>query len=658
MVIRGDSTSEKITLDGLITKAKSEPVKIHVPVQRAYVWDGSLVAWLCGEFKEVIGDKNSKCFLNSLLLSNITKYLLDGQQRCTTNLILVRMLTYLYEKDMDAIPSGDGKKLKEWTREAQRHCICGIDDEETFFKLLSYEGGEEAALIAIKFKESLSNSEIKSLINKNTENRYSISNPYQRTAMIFYDFIKYIDETYENTFDWNNLISRIEFNYITLPIAKGDESMYFCVTNACSDPMDNFSLVKSLVGDENFFKLIKVKDNDQYDYFSGSNGNSPCDVFVSHILQVYLLKTNRSELLDYKKNILFSPAPKIVLLYCFLCVNEIIKYPEEKKKFIADYTAYSKFYYDVVCAGKIPEINLIADTGRLPSIVSSLFVIYQKYYNEDIEMFRNCMKHIYLITLLAKVEGSRSHPEAYTRRFAESVYNDKRPNFNTDLLSFNAYNINSIRGLCVAADGLIKKEQKVKGIFTYIEYSVRKTIGLSRRIDDNFTNADERKYCELDHFVPIGADRFTNDIRNTLGNFFIVDKSNNASKNDARDIDIIRDAYTRCPYISTKMFVDINNMLVGEREAFNNLLHEIDKSELFEGSMYDSFYNLQINEESMTDEYIKVRGEFVKNIFSYAAYKELSSLKNYFTDKLLIAESEDDDISFAESPINEDCDID
>lgn len=653
MVIRGDSTSEKITLDSLITKAKSEPIKIHVPVQRGYVWDGSLVAWLCGEFKEVIKDKNSKCYLNSLLLSNITKYLLDGQQRGTTCLILTRMLTYLYEKDMDAIPSGDGKKLKEWTREAQRHCICGIDDEEEFFKLLSYEGGEEAALIATKFKESLSNSEIKSLINKNTENRYSISNPYQRTAMIFYDFIKYIDEAYNNTLDWNSLISRIEFNYITLPIAKGDESMYFCVTNACSDPMDNFSLVKSLVGDENFFKLIRIKDNDQYDYFSGSNGNSPCDVFVSHILQVYLLKTDRAELLEYKKNILFSAAPKIVLLYCFLCVNEIIKIQDEKEKFIDDYTAYSKFYYDVVCAGKIQEINLIADTGRLPSIISSLFVIYQKYYDNDIEMFRNCMRHIYIVTLLSKIEGSRSHSETYIRRFAESIYNDRRPNFNTGLLSFDAYNIDSIKGLCIAADGLIKKEQKVKSIFTYIEYSVRNTIGISRRLDDNFTSVGERKDCEVDHFVPIGIDRFTTDIRNTLGNFFIIDKSNNASKNDASDIDIIRDAYTRCPYITTKIFVDINSMLAGEKDNFNNLLHEIDRSGLFEMSMYDSFYSLQLNEGSMTDEYIQIRGEFVKNMFSYAIYRDISNIRTYLTNRLLT----DDEVSFAESPINQYCEV-
>lgn len=653
MVIRGDSTSEKITLDSLITKAKSEPIKIHVPVQRGYVWDGSLVAWLCGEFKEVIKDKNSKCYLNSLLLSNITKYLLDGQQRGTTCLILTRMLTYLYEKDMDAIPSGDGKKLKEWTREAQRHCICGIDDEEEFFKLLSYEGGEEAALIATKFKESLSNSEIKSLINKNTENRYSISNPYQRTAMIFYDFIKYIDEAYNNTLDWNSLISRIEFNYITLPIAKGDESMYFCVTNACSDPMDNFSLVKSLVGDENFFKLIRIKDNDQYDYFSGSNGNSPCDVFVSHILQVYLLKTDRAELLEYKKNILFSAAPKIVLLYCFLCVNEIIKIQDEKEKFIDDYTAYSKFYYDVVCAGKIQEINLIADTGRLPSIISSLFVIYQKYYDNDIEMFRNCMRHIYIVTLLSKIEGSRSHSETYIRRFAESIYNDRRPNFNTGLLSFDAYNIDSIKGLCIAADGLIKKEQKVKSIFTYIEYSVRNTIGISRRLDDNFTSVGERKDCEVDHFVPIGIDRFTTDIRNTLGNFFIIDKSNNASKNDASDIDIIRDAYTRCPYITTKIFVDINSMLAGEKDNFNNLLHEIDRSGLFEMPMYDSFYSLQLNEGSMTDEYIQIRGEFVKNMFSYAIYRDISNIRTYLTNRLLT----DDEVSFAESPINQYCEV-
>ena len=653
MVIRGDSTSEKITLDSLITKAKSEPIKIHVPVQRGYVWDGSLVAWLCGEFKEVIKDKNSKCYLNSLLLSNITKYLLDGQQRGTTCLILTRMLTYLYEKDMDSIPSGDGKKLKEWTREAQRHCICGIDDEEEFFKLLSYEGGEEAALIATKFKESLSNSEIKSLIYKNTENRYSISNPYQRTAMIFYDFIKYIDEAYNNTLDWNSLISRIEFNYITLPIAKGDESMYFCVTNACSDPMDNFSLVKSLVGDENFFKLIRIKDNDQYDYFSGSNGNSPCDVFVSHILQVYLLKTNRAELLEYKKNILFSAAPKIVLLYCFLCVNEIIKIQDEKEKFIGDYTAYSKFYYDVVCAGKIQEINLIADTGRLPSIISSLFIIYQKYYDEDIEMFRNCMRHIYIVTLLSKIEGSRSHSETYIRRFAESVYNDKRPNFNTGLLSFDAYNIDSIKGLCIAADGLIKKEQKVKSIFTYIEYSVRNTIGISRRLDDNFTSVGERKDCEVDHFIPIGIDRFTTDIRNTLGNFFIIDKSNNASKNDASDIDVIRDAYKRCPYITTKIFVDINSMLAGEKDNFNNLLHEIDRSGLFEMPMYDSFYSLQLNEDSMTDEYIQIRGEFVKNMFSYAIYRDISSIRTYLTDRLLT----DDEVSFAESPINQYCEV-
>lgn len=653
MVIRGDSTSEKITLDSLITKAKSEPIKIHVPVQRGYVWDGSLVAWLCGEFKEVIKDKNSKCYLNSLLLSNITKYLLDGQQRGTTCLILTRMLTYLYEKDMDAIPSGDGKKLKEWTREAQRHCICGIDDEEEFFKLLSYEGGEEAALIATKFKESLSNSEIKSLINKNTENRYSISNPYQRTAMIFYDFIKYIDEAYNNTLDWNSLISRIEFNYITLPIAKGDESMYFCVTNACSDPMDNFSLVKSLVGDENFFKLIRIKDNDQYDYFSGSNGNSPCDVFVSHILQVYLLKTDRAELLEYKKNILFSAAPKIVLLYCFLCVNEIIKIQDEKEKFISDYTAYSKFYYDVVCAGKIQEINLIADTGRLPSIISSLFIIYQKYYDEDIEMFRNCMRHIYIVTLLSKIEGSRSHSETYIRRFAESVYNDKRPNFNTGLLSFDAYNIDSIKGLCIAADGLIKKEQKVKSIFTYIEYSVRNTIGISRRLDDNFTSVGERKDCEVDHFIPIGIDRFTADIRNTLGNFFIIDKSNNASKNDASDIDVIRDAYKRCPYITTKIFVDINSMLAGEKDNFNNLLHEIDRSGLFEMPMYDSFYSLQLNEDSMTDEYIQIRGEFVKNMFSYAIYRDISNIRTYLTDRLLT----DDEVSFAESPINQYCEV-
>ena len=653
MVIRGDSTSEKITLDSLITKAKSEPIKIHVPVQRGYVWDGSLVAWLCGEFKEVIKDKNSKCYLNSLLLSNITKYLLDGQQRGTTCLILTRMLTYLYEKDMDSIPSGDGKKLKEWTREAQRHCICGIDDEEEFFKLLSYEGGEEAALIATKFKESLSNSEIKSLIYKNTENRYSISNPYQRTAMIFYGFIKYIDEAYNNTLDWNSLISRIEFNYITLPIAKGDESMYFCVTNACSDPMDNFSLVKSLVGDENFFKLIRIKDNDQYDYFSGSNGNSPCDVFVSHILQVYLLKTNRAELLEYKKNILFSAAPKIVLLYCFLCVNEIIKIQDEKEKFIGDYTAYSKFYYDVVCAGKIQEINLIADTGRLPSIISSLFIIYQKYYDEDIEMFRNCMRHIYIVTLLSKIEGSRSHSETYIRRFAESVYNDKRPNFNTGLLSFDAYNIDSIKGLCIAADGLIKKEQKVKSIFTYIEYSVRNTIGISRRLDDNFTSVGERKDCEVDHFIPIGIDRFTTDIRNTLGNFFIIDKSNNASKNDASDIDVIRDAYKRCPYITTKIFVDINSMLAGEKDNFNNLLHEIDRSGLFEMPMYDSFYSLQLNEDSMTDEYIQIRGEFVKNMFSYAIYRDISSIRTYLTDRLLT----DDEVSFAESPINQYCEV-
>ena len=653
MVIRGDSTSEKITLDSLITKAKSEPIKIHVPVQRGYVWDGSLVAWLCGEFKEVIKDKNSKCYLNSLLLSNITKYLLDGQQRGTTCLILTRMLTYLYEKDMDAIPSGDGKKLKEWTREAQRHCICGIDDEEEFFKLLSYEGGEEAALIATKFKESLSNSEIKLLINKNTENRYSISNPYQRTAMIFYDFIKYIDEAYNNTLDWNSLISRIEFNYITLPIAKGDESMYFCVTNACSDPMDNFSLVKSLVGDENFFKLIRIKDNDQYDYFSGSNGNSPCDVFVSHILQVYLLKTDRAELLEYKKNILFSAAPKIVLLYCFLCVNEIIKIQDEKEKFISDYTAYSKFYYDVVCAGKIQEINLIADTGRLPSIISSLFIIYQKYYDEDIEMFRNCMRHIYIVTLLSKIEGSRSHSETYIRRFAESVYNDKRPNFNTGLLSFDAYNIDSIKGLCIAADGLIKKEQKVKSIFTYIEYSVRNIIGISRRLDDNFTSVGERKDCEVDHFIPIGIDRFTTDIRNTLGNFFIIDKSNNASKNDASDIDVIRDAYKRCPYITTKIFVDINSMLAGEKDNFNNLLHEIDRSGLFEMPMYDSFYSLQLNEDSMTDEYIKIRGEFVKNMFSYAIYRDISNIRTYLTDRLLT----DDEVSFAESPINQYCEV-
>ena len=653
MVIRGDSTSEKITLDSLITKAKSEPIKIHVPVQRGYVWDGSLVAWLCGEFKEVIKDKNSKCYLNSLLLSNITKYLLDGQQRGTTCLILTRMLTYLYEKDMDAIPSGDGKKLKEWTREAQRHCICGIDDEEEFFKLLSYEGGEEAALIATKFKESLSNSEIKSLINKNTENRYSISNPYQRTAMIFYDFIKYIDEAYNNTLDWNSLISRIEFNYITLPIAKGDESMYFCVTNACSDPMDNFSLVKSLVGDENFFKLIRIKDNDQYDYFSGSNGNSPCDVFVSHILQVYLLKTDRAELLEYKKNILFSAAPKIVLLYCFLCVNEIIKIQDEKEKFISDYTAYSKFYYDVVCAGKIQEINLIADTGRLPSIISSLFIIYQKYYDEDIEMFRNCMRHIYIVTLLSKIEGSRSHSETYIRRFAESVYNDKRPNFNTGLLSFDAYNIDSIKGLCIAADGLIKKEQKVKSIFTYIEYSVRNVVGISRRLDDNFTSVGERKDCEVDHFIPIGIDRFTTDIRNTLGNFFIIDKSNNASKNDASDIDVIRDAYKRCPYITTKIFVDINSMLAGEKDNFNNLLHEIDRSGLFEMPMYDSFYSLQLNEDSMTDEYIQIRGEFVKNMFSYAIYRDISNIRTYLTNRLLT----DDEVSFAESPINQYCEV-
>jgi hypothetical protein len=653
MVIRGDSTSDKITLDSLITKAKSEPIKIHVPVQRGYVWDGSLVAWLCGEFKEVIKDKNSKCYLNSLLLSNITKYLLDGQQRGTTCLILTRMLTYLYEKDMDSIPSGDGKKLKEWTREAQRHCICGIDDEEEFFKLLSYEGGEEAALIATKFKESLSNSEIKSLINKNTENRYSISNPYQRTAMIFYDFIKYIDEAYNNTLDWNSLISRIEFNYITLPIAKGDESMYFCVTNACSDPMDNFSLVKSLVGDENFFKLIRIKDNDQYDYFSGSNGNSPCDVFVSHILQVYLLKTDRAELLEYKKNILFSAAPKIVLLYCFLCVNEIIKIQDEKEKFISDYTAYSKFYYDIVCAGKIQEINLIADTGRLPSIISSLFIIYQKYYDEDIEMFRNCMRHIYIVTLLSKIEGSRSHSETYIRRFAESIYNDKRPNFNTGLLSFDAYNIDSIKGLCIAADGLIKKEQKVKSIFTYIEYSVRNTIGISRRLDDNFTSVGERKDCEVDHFIPIGIDRFTTDIRNTLGNFFIIDKSNNASKNDASDIDVIRDAYKRCPYITTKIFVDINSMLAGEKDNFNNLLHEIDRSGLFEMPMYDSFYSLQLNEDSMTDEYIQIRGEFVKNMFSYAIYRDISNIRTYLTDRLLT----DDEVSFAESPINQYCEV-
>lgn len=651
-------------LSQLITSAKMNPLRIYIPIQREYVWDEEFVNNFIGEFEQVIDSAMINgpgyCHLKDYMISSLTNYLLDGQQRITTCLILIRVLLYIFEKenrkDVDEIMKLKkeledrlGRKviMDDVTKNIKRYQICDIENEDEFFSIFYYVGGREGELFTEMFRRELSTKNLDKLfagrIPKRRMSNFSI------VALIWYHFVTEMSEKYPS-FTWNKLISRIKFTETALAVKEGDEQKIidiFCPINTYNDPIGVYTMTKALVHNKTFYEVIERDEIMKYIYPDG-NRNYPQDDFMRHCYIAYLLEycENTTEVND----IISNANHRITQYTTYKFYEKYISSRNNKDKFVELCHRYHDFYYGVYNARKNPMLNSIRELN-CSVLMPALFVIYDKYYETDIDMFNNCLRAAYVMTLLTKIDDGRPHIILPVHKLLYSLIGGTNVNLYfrlggvNRLEEFEAGNVSSVYNIITNSTD----KTKIGYVLAFVEKYLRDYTKYSSN-DGFIDNAGEKSHRDIDHLIPVGNERGNGGIINTIGNMFFVYKTDNVSKSNSKAVDFIKSIYDRSSYFTTRMFLtdDMNGYLnIGQSDKMKKLFEKIDKSGLFQGSMAEEYDKLRINDDSFCEDYIIRRGTFLGKLASYIIMSECLSLKKFFTDN----NTAEADVEFAEEPM-------
>ena len=640
MKIKDRIESKVVNLTSLIGEAKSVPLKVYIPVQREYVWRESFVERVCYELLDIIEDEeNSNEYLMQIIISTLTRCIMEGQQRLTTCLILLRVILYFYEEKV----ANSDLRGRDFLNEIDRFNVCGIRDEESFFRLFGYTGADYANVLNEKIRNDLSTKELKRTFNGRIPGS-KISN-FQTTANIFFTFINNVEEKYPRKVIWSEIIDKILFTETSIMIKEGEEDKFnenFAVINSYYESASPYTIMKALLLDRDFYKLLR-SNNGKFDYIAGERKEKPEDVFVKHCFQAFFMLYSDE---DDKglKDLCFSTNNGIDgFITINLLNNNVFSLENGRDNFVKLSHEISDFYYNVVCTEKEPLINLIVGTGKLSSVFSSLFVAYHKYYEEDIEKFRSLLKYIYIIITFGKIQGGRIHFDLEIRKIWHKLANNIPFKFGKCGLNVDGLDINSIMNLMNVLSNTPGSSNKSKMLLIFLENEIRNITGVDKRLNNKLASKEERNNCDVDHFIPIGKDRDNFDFRNSLGNYFLVDKTSNRSKNDNTEIKYARNLYIGCPYMISRIFCGEEALAtVNEHNKFFGLLKKIDSSKYFENSMIDLYGSLVITDEMEIDaeKYISNRTMFLSQLFSYLVFEEYLKIIKQFEEEMPVEELE------------------